>query len=87
MRQYYRCRVEIQGALDHLPGMHLGTVNRAGEEGLMGDKLVLIIQIPESHRPGLNMIFPVDNRKRCYSALTLYPPMGSLLLLRNSGNS
>lgn len=45
MRQYYRCRVEIQGALDHLPGMHLGTVNRAGEERLMGNKLILVVQI------------------------------------------
>lgn len=45
MRQYYRRRVEIQGALDHLPGMHLGTVNRAGEERLMGNKLILVVQI------------------------------------------
>lgn len=38
-------RVEIQGALDHLPGMHLGAVNRAAKERLMGNKLILVVQI------------------------------------------
>lgn len=45
MRQYHRRRVEVQSTFDHFPGMDLGAVNRATKESLMGDKLVLIIQI------------------------------------------
>ena len=45
MHQYHRRCIEIQGTFDHFPGMDLGAVNRATKERLMGDKLVLIIQI------------------------------------------
>lgn len=43
MGQYHRRRIEIQGALNDLPGMHLSAVNRAGEERLMSNKLVLVV--------------------------------------------
>lgn len=45
MRQYYRCRVEVQSALDHLAGMYLGTANRTGKQGFVGNQLVLLVQI------------------------------------------
>lgn len=45
MSEYHRRRVEIQGALDHFPGIHLGAVNRAAKERLMGNKLILVVQI------------------------------------------
>lgn len=45
MSEYHRCRVKVQGALDQLPGMHLGTVNRAAKERLMGNQLILVVQI------------------------------------------
>ena len=45
MRQYHRRRVEMQSTFDHFPGMHLGTVNRACEERLMGNLLILVVQI------------------------------------------
>lgn len=45
MRQYHRRGIEIQGALNDLPGIHLGAVNRAGEERLMGNQLILVVQI------------------------------------------
>lgn len=48
MRQYHRRRIEIQGALNDLPGMHLGAVNRAAKERLMGNKLILVVQIQHS---------------------------------------
>lgn len=45
MRQYHCCRIEVQGAFDHLTGMYLGTANRTGKQGFMGNKLVLLVQI------------------------------------------
>ena len=45
MREYHRRRVEVQSTFDHLPGMHLGAVNRAGEERFMGNQLILVVQI------------------------------------------
>ena len=42
MREYHRRRVEVQSTFDHLPGMHLGAVNRAGEERFMGNQLILV---------------------------------------------
>lgn len=36
MRQYHCCRIEVQGAFDHLKGMYLGTANRAGKQGFVG---------------------------------------------------
>ena len=45
VREYHRRRVEVQGTFYHFPGMHLGTVNRACEERLMGNLLILVVQI------------------------------------------
>ncbi len=45
MRQYYCCGIEVQSTFDHFPGMHLSTVNRAGEERFMGNQLILVVQI------------------------------------------
>lgn len=45
MRQYHRRRIEVQCTFDYFPGMHLGAVNRAGKERLMGNQLILVVQI------------------------------------------
>ena len=45
LHQYHRRRIEVQCTFDHFPGMDLGAVNRATKERLMGDKLVLVVQI------------------------------------------
>ena len=45
MGEYHRRRIEVQGAFHHLPGMDFSAVNRAGKERLMGNLLILIVQI------------------------------------------